>query len=1227
MLANKTLLTASNLNSAYISQTNTSPQSINSTLTISGGALTLKNSTITDNASSSYLRIDPQGNNVIIYDGISNQRLDVFSSSGSESTYITTVNGTKSIGMIDISSAIDHLEINTNSQKPINIGGAVSILSGNNLTIVGNSSNDAGDIIFQQNNGTEIARVYSNGTNTLILSTGVSTDAQISITDSSTTINNATTINGLVTATGGVNIKSSQPLSFIDYGGGFNMTDATWIRTTGSKSFYHNAGEFRTDGILEVGSSGATLKVTNGGQFNYNSGKLTIDTNGTVNGVGPIILNTSKAQGSGIKIDGMTIDTVGSGGNIVLGGMNQFRFGTSTSWDYNQWAGIKYDSTGHVLWIGGPSSTQFSSNASPSQIQTIFDGLSGMGVNMTPRSGVTLDVNGDVGIASGHSLWVGNNADSGARTRIHNNGTDAYIDYGSGNLYIRKVDTAKVITLTNSGLVGIGGNTPLRTLDVSGDIRFSGNIYGGSGSLSLLTDAGGALSTKVGSLVISSSYSNNAPTNGLYVQGNTGIGTASPLGKIHIVDSAQEIYTGGDHLYLKYTSAGHYPYIGFIDSGGVRGGYIGYGVPGSYIGLYLENGNDLYIGGGNVGIGTTTPSQSLDVVGNTQTSSTFISNSTSYDIFQAMGASGTKTFRWEGGNLRFYTSQNSVLEAMTLSSVGNIGINQSNPAYKLDVNGNMNVTGLLYSLGDNQANFQIGNDSQLWDINVSNTVGIYGVQNSAVGALKLGSTGPTLYGTGNSLGLGTTTPSSLYILDTKGDIRIGSGNAIFSGYNNAYFIKDHANGNVTLSALGSHLYLGYQNTTSVYLSSALQTTSNVNIIGTDGTLYYKGTDTNSTYLRLDGTNTMTADLNIGSHNITNVSNINASTLGTVTQINGAYGKIAQSTDEWLRLNDDGSHTSGVYFGPSIVRTDGYFQIGNNGASGQWDGTGMTFPLGTLIQATGKDSANNTITKPIIEIQTTTDTGNTGYGLVIGGGGQTVIGAGESAQTVASGNLYSGNSERMWIASDNEIHILSNQQSGFDQSREIIIQNSDITVGDGNGNINYVNQYYRTPSAHTITTSGWYRIAQTNATSNSRAYGRFMVMDMSASNHELIDFTAGVAFNKPESVNIHMLGRVKYGSQEILGAVRIITGTTYQASYLEVFCNSGCVVQQIGEYYDQFWSNGWTPLDFVYEASVPTGYTANKMELQDGYYRNQNVFTGTTAPPSQGAYAGDIYVQY
>jgi len=43
---------------------------------------------------------------------------------------------------------------------------------------------------------------------------------------------------------------------------------------------------------------------------------------------------------------------------------------------------------------------------------------------------------------------------------------------------------------------------------------------------------------------------------------------------------------------------------------------------------------------------------------------------------------------------------------------------------------------------------------------------------------------------------------------------------------------------------------------------------------------------------------------------------------------GAYGTIAQSTDEWLRLNPDGSHTSGIYT-PGLIRTEGGIWLGDD----------------------------------------------------------------------------------------------------------------------------------------------------------------------------------------------------------------------------------------------------------------------------------------------------------
>lgn len=60
------------------------------------------------------------------------------------------------------------------------------------------------------------------------------------------------------------------------------------------------------------------------------------------------------------------------------------------------------------------------------------------------------------------------------------------------------------------------------------------------------------------------------------------------------------------------------------------------------------------------------------------------------------------------------------------------------------------------------------------------------------------------------------------------------------------------------------------------------------------------------------------------------------TLDNVSQIGGFMGGIAQSTDEWLRLNYsdavEGVHTNGIYCGSSRLRTDGWLEVGSGGST-------------------------------------------------------------------------------------------------------------------------------------------------------------------------------------------------------------------------------------------------------------------------------------------------------
>lgn len=80
-------------------------------------------------------------------------------------------------------------------------------------------------------------------------------------------------------------------------------------------------------------------------------------------------------------------------------------------------------------------------------------------------------------------------------------------------------------------------------------------------------------------------------------------------------------------------------------------------------------------------------------------------------------------------------------------------------------------------------------------------------------------------------------------------LHLPSNGAIYSGYNNGYLLKDFGNANVTLSAAGGSLHIGYNNTSKVVLSTALYgVNGTTQIAGTDGTLYYQGANADTRYV-------------------------------------------------------------------------------------------------------------------------------------------------------------------------------------------------------------------------------------------------------------------------------------------------------------------------------------------------------------------------------------------
>jgi hypothetical protein len=195
------------------------------------------------------------------------------------------------------------------------------------------------------------------------------------------------------------------------------------------------------------------------------------------------------------------------------------------------------------------------------------------------------------------------------------------------------------------------------------------------------------------------------------MSGSVGIGTSSPL------------FTAYSQLTVKSTTAGgitiqagatDYSRLFFAkdDTSNVEGLLRYY---------HLDNSMQLFTSGsermritaaGNVGIGTSSPSQKLSLgspLGIASSATTYSSNDQgsimwSYeyagifprhlDIIAAGSPDGTNG----GSNIRFFTNPvtnaaNSV-ERMRITSAGNVGIGTSSPGYKLEVNGTGYFTGL-----------------------------------------------------------------------------------------------------------------------------------------------------------------------------------------------------------------------------------------------------------------------------------------------------------------------------------------------------------------------------------------------------------------------------------------------------------------------------------------------------------------------------------------------------
>jgi hypothetical protein len=463
----------------------------------------------------------------------------------------------------------------------------------------------------------------------------------------------------------------------------------------------------------------------------------TVSTNGFANVVTEGLLAGLDTSTAGTEGDPVWL---GTGGNLIYGLIN------------------KPYAPAHLVFIGIVTRKNNSNGEIFVKVQNGFELNEIHDVDLkttAPINGHLLGFDGTLWVNKTIAGWLG-------YTPANASGTTNYISKFTGST-----------TLGNSQVFDDGTNVGIGTTTMFGKLSISS---GNSNGIRIDTNGGGYSALNIGG---TGSLTVDAPgiTGGRFQitdSGNVGIGNPSPSFKVHIKSSGLNSYP------LVVQRAANTNNIFYIYEDGSGNGTLTLENSGGGAAVSLNSSGSSYLTGGNVGIGTTSPSQKLDVNGYAKFTSGIILDGGATSHYREFIWNTSGFNRWDlyvygaepgsnvGGDLflaRYADNGAYISNTVTFQrSTGNVGIGTSNPSYQLQIT----------AAAANDANFLLDGTDRDWLFQSKTGTGLFNIFDNTASASRL-----AIDSSGN-VGIGTTSPQDpLHIATSGGDkfIRIENSNS------------------------------------------------------------------------------------------------------------------------------------------------------------------------------------------------------------------------------------------------------------------------------------------------------------------------------------------------------------------------------------------------------------------------------------------------------------------